>query len=92
MTREQIYDSQINPLMAEILRICQENKIPMLADFDLSSESNEGLKCTSQLLNPEWRPGSEMLAAAHLLKPYPKEPLMVTLANGNGEKTAYAFL
>ena len=30
---EKVYDEQIAPLMKEIIRICHENQMPMLADF-----------------------------------------------------------
>lgn len=92
MTREEIYNTQINPLMAQILQICQANKIPMLADFDLASEENAALKCTSCLLDPTWKPGPEMLRAFQHLRPRAESPMMVTVDHGNGSKTMAAIL
>ena len=40
MNKEDVYDTQINPLMAEIIKICQENKIAMLASFAIPTEEN----------------------------------------------------
>ena len=37
MTKEEIYDEQINPLMAQIINICKVNKIAMIADFALDA-------------------------------------------------------
>lgn len=50
--REQIYDARINPLMAQIIRICEENQIPFVASFQLSSNEEEdgALLCTSASL------------------------------------------
>lgn len=44
--REQIYDEQINPLMAQIIALCKEHNIPFLASFQLTSE-DDPLMCTS---------------------------------------------
>lgn len=30
---ETVYDEQISPLMAQIIKICKDNKIPMFATF-----------------------------------------------------------
>jgi len=93
MTREEIYDAQIAPLMAQILEICKANKIPMLADFDLACEADDGLKCTSYLLETEWNPGSEMLRAKDcLLRRDQVDPVMITCDHGDGTKTLTAFL
>lgn len=43
MTKEQVYDSEISPLMEKIIAICKKHKIAMLCDFGLGDD----LKCTS---------------------------------------------
>lgn len=53
MNKEEIYDSQIAPLMAQIIAICKANKIAMLADFAIGHEKDEGLKCTTALLDDD---------------------------------------
>ena len=35
MTREEVYDQQINPLMSQIIEICKQNRIPIAATFEL---------------------------------------------------------
>ena len=58
--REPIYDEQVAPLMTEIIRICLENDIPMVACFQLSDgdrdedEEMGPMFCTTALLEPEW--------------------------------------
>lgn len=48
-TREQMYDEQINPLMARIITICKEHNIPFVASFQLSADNEDDgpLYCTS---------------------------------------------
>lgn len=71
MTREEVYDSQIFPLMKQILEICQKNDIPFIADFALDWSESEGchLKCTSAWLDEKLDPPDEMLMAMHILYP-----------------------
>ena len=54
--REDIYDTQIGPLMTQIIAIAQAHDIPMLATFELdddrASKERTGLKCTTAVLLP----------------------------------------
>jgi hypothetical protein len=36
--RETVYDAEIAPLMAKIIRICREHNIPMAAHFELDPD------------------------------------------------------
>ncbi len=65
MSKESIYDERINPLMAQIIEICKEHKIAMLADFMLDDD----LKCTSALLADDFEPSESQIKAYDLLKP-----------------------
>lgn len=47
MNKEEIYDTHIQPLMAEIIGICKANGIAMVASFSIPTESNSGLACTT---------------------------------------------
>ena len=86
MTREEAYDEFINPLMAQILAICTDHKIPMLAAFGLESEADEGLCCTSAMLDKEWNPPEEFLAAFEHVKPKPPpKMLMITTRDKDGK-------
>ncbi len=50
---EIIYDEQIAPHMEEIIRICKDNGIPMLASFCYGVEDGEPMLCTTALVeNP----------------------------------------
>ncbi len=60
--KEKIYDEQINPLMAQIIGICKEHKIAVVASFALAREDDEdkegniGLMCTTALTTEEFEP------------------------------------
>ena len=47
MNKEQIYDEKIAPLMRQIIEICQEHNIGMLADFEIPNDEDQDLCCTS---------------------------------------------
>lgn len=49
MNKEQVYDSQVEPLMAKIIGICQEHGIAMLCTFAIPTPEDDGLQCTSLL-------------------------------------------
>jgi hypothetical protein len=84
MTKEEVYDAQINPLMAQIIAICKEHKIPVLASFTL--DLDEGLQCTTSLLEDDWEPADEMLQAARVLVGHSRRsPLMLTVRDGDGK-------
>lgn len=53
LTKSQIYDTQIEELMAQIINICQANGIAMIADFDISDDDNPGYRATTHLPNGE---------------------------------------
>lgn len=86
MTKEQAYDEKINPLMAQILAICKEHKIAMLASFTLDYDS--GLQCTSTLLEDDYDPTDALIEAERALFPNHRSPLMITTRNDKGEVTS----
>ncbi len=92
MNKEQIYDSQIHPLMAQIIGICQANKIAMLADFAIGHPDAEGLKCTTTLTSDEYNPPAEMVRACAILAPRKSAAMMLTTEHADGSKTMTAIL
>jgi hypothetical protein len=63
--KEQIYDERVAPLMEEIIEICTEHKIAMLASFSVPDGTTEGadLMCTTSLLKEEFGPQKCQLEA-----------------------------
>ena len=52
MTQEEIYDEKISPLMQQIIEVCKEHKIPMVASFACPNDEPEigdSLRCTTAL-------------------------------------------
>lgn len=49
MNKEQVYDESIEPLVAQIIAICKENHIAMLATFAIPTDADADLACTSML-------------------------------------------
>ena len=51
---EAVHDAQIAPLMAQVVTLCQEHGIPMVASFalavDVDLDPNDFLCCTSAVL------------------------------------------
>ncbi len=47
---EKVYDDQISPLMQQIIKICKDNNIPMIASFEYKHDTNEHSDmCTTYL-------------------------------------------
>lgn len=52
MTKEEVYDESISPLMKQILAVCKEHGIAMVCDFELDDLGGDDgpLFCTSVLV------------------------------------------
>lgn len=65
MSKEDIYDAEIAPLMDEILKICQKHKIAMVASFATPSDTSDDLYVSSALLDEDGKfPGFMKVMAA----------------------------
>lgn len=72
--KEAVYDEKISPLMSQIIALCKEHKINMVADFSLGYDpaAEQTLFCTTAM--PKVDPSDEegvqrMTRAYHALKP-----------------------
>jgi hypothetical protein len=67
--KEALYDEQISPLMRQIITLCKEHKINMVADFSLGydPEADETLFCTTALpkIDPDDQKGAERMMRAY---------------------------
>ena len=70
MDKEEIYDEQINPLMSEILGVCKEHGIAMIASFSLPVEEDPYLMCTSYLSDGEGKHHPELSVALGIVRSY----------------------
>jgi hypothetical protein len=80
-TKEQIYDAEISPLMAQIIAICKAKKIPVIADFYLGDDLN----CTTAILPEEFEPSDRQLEMYQIAYGRTRSPIMITTRDGNGE-------
>ena len=91
--KEQVYDEQISPLMAQIIKICQTHKIAFLASFSIPTEAEPELACSTVLLEDDFKPPASFLAAWKALRPARRAPvLMLSTEHADGSKTMTAIV
>ena len=70
--REDIYDNEINPLMAKIIAICDAHDIPMVASFQINDDrgaaEEDVLMCTPVLTYGEHVDGNLKRASAEIYR------------------------
>lgn len=72
--KEAVYDERISPLMAQIIALCKEHKINMVADLSLGHdpEAGETLFCTTAMPNIDYtdeRGCERMMRAYDAMRP-----------------------
>ena len=85
MNKEQIYDEKIAPLMTQIIAICQEHRIAMLATYAIPTEEAPDLACTTHLPDESGALPDGIKQAARALRG--PSPMMLTTRNAAGEIT-----
>ena len=70
--------------MAQIIKICQKHRIAFLSTYALDDED---LCCTSALLEDDCEPPETYLEAMRLIYDHPREPLMITTRDADGNIT-----
>lgn len=85
MRREDIYDNNIAPRMAEIIRICKENDIPFVASFQLDDErpAENAFLCTTSIVPKDG--ASALLEAFARIYPGPHMS-KITVQRADGSK------
>ena len=84
MTKEDIYDEQISPLMVQIISICKEHDIPLVADFQIDNDRstvdpNDTFHCTTLLVPKDASPKTHELKRA--ASPQQGEVLAITITS-----------
>lgn len=69
--KEAIYDEKISPLMDQIINICTEHQIHMLASFYLKEADDEGgdMCCTTYIPSSEGKNQKLIDCHEHLFRP-----------------------
>ena len=98
-TKEDIYDEKISPLMKQIIEICQENKIAMIASYSIpgvnDEDPNDPLQCTTGLLEDGYEPPQQMREAMKVLRESrtPAQTSMnMVVSHADGSKEFIAFI
>lgn len=86
--KEAFYDEKISPLMAQIIALCKEAKINMVADFSLGPDPNnddEPMFCTTSLpnLDPDDEAGMERMTRAYRTLRPRSDFMAFTIIGGN---------
>lgn len=100
MNKEQVYDNQISPLMQQIITVCKEQGIAMMASFDIAHEEEgpNGEDCTSLVCNTLLPDGNgeqnPVFTQANTLirRNGRPAPMMLTTSHGDGSKTMTAII
>lgn len=92
MNKEQIYDAQIFPLMAQICAIVQEHKIAMVASFAIPNDEDPDLLCTSCTTKKEFDPPESFKECVKILRPEGIAPLMLRTKHADGSETLTAIV
>ncbi|MBW9102902.1 hypothetical protein [Paraburkholderia phenoliruptrix] len=93
--KEQVYDEQINPLMAQIIEICRAHKIAFVASFSIATAEDPDLACSSAMLAPEFDPPKRFVEAWNVLHQGRRSlapPLMLRTENADGSTTLTAII
>lgn len=83
MTKEEVYDTLIHPLIAQIQEICEQHKLSMLTTFQLDGD----MACTTALLDKEWGSPAEFYQALDVLYGTESSPMMITKKDSDGKIT-----
>ena len=100
MNKEQIYDDQISPLMQQIIKICVDNGIAMMASYDIAhdeggpnGEDCSTLTCSTLLPDGDGKHNQLFVqASAHIRRGGRPAPMMITTDHGDGSKTMTAVI
>lgn len=95
MNKEAIYDEQIDPLMAQIIAICREHKIPVVAVFHTPNEDDQDLFCATRSPDENGKFPGYMAELSFVVTRAIKgggNPLMMTVEHGDGSKTMTAII
>ncbi|HBR2117531.1 TPA: hypothetical protein L9N02_004021 [Klebsiella quasipneumoniae subsp. similipneumoniae] len=68
---ESIYDEKISPLMRQIIDICKEHNMPMVASFAYENSEENGIGCCTTKLTFEGRYIKEFAEATSIIRGNP---------------------
>lgn len=69
---ESVYDEQISPLMQQIINICKEHKMPVVASFAFANTEEDGPACCTTALVFEGRAIKQYVEATRIIRNEPQ--------------------
>lgn len=83
--KEEIYDNELSPLVRQIIDICNEHQIPMIASFTFENCQDRGAgRCTTFLNGFEERQDEAIKKAALVIKNGGHETLAIAIVKPAG--------
>lgn len=77
---EEVYDNKISPLMKQLIDVCNEHKIPMLASFTYENCEEKGIgRCSTLLNGHDGRKDDAHQSANTLIRSGGNPPLISTI-------------
>jgi|HubBroStandDraft_5_1064220.scaffolds.fasta_scaffold294317_2 hypothetical protein len=77
-TKEDVYDTQISPLMAQIIAICKEHDIPVVAQFQYCNTAEDGPGFVTTAMVKEPRSAASIIKMGLMARPQPAVALAIT--------------
>jgi len=92
MSKEDIYDNEISPLMKQIIELCKKHGIAMIANFACPSDEDEDLQALTILPDQHGKHPANHKEALYCIRPSSRPPMMLTTTHADGGKTLTAIL
>ena len=96
MSKEHVYDMQIEPLMTQIIAICKMHGVAMLASFAIHGEGGAGsensLYCTTHLPAELGIYDPVLVRGLEAVKPRRLSGMMIKMVEPDGKTTITAVL
>lgn len=92
MSKEDIYDNEISPLMGQVIELCQKHGIAMIANFACPSDEEETLQALTMLPDHTGEHPANHQEALYAIRPSSRPPMMLTTTHSEGGKTLTAIL
>ncbi|MCR1319987.1 hypothetical protein NR352_23975 [Enterobacter soli] len=81
---ESIYDEQIRPLMQQIIAICSEHGMPMIASFAYENSEEKGRNCCTTNLVFDGRHIKEFTEAISIIRGNPRFAAFAVMSGVKG--------
>ncbi|WP_223530602.1 hypothetical protein [Pseudomonas sp. GL-R-19] len=92
MTKENVYDEQISPLVHKIIAICKEYEIALLLSAQLEDEDERELFRTTILPGTDEVSCEKFVHALNVIRPPSRPAMHMTTTHADGSQTLTAII